>query len=229
MVRAGRNLVANSACGLRGGLGGKSRKLYVARHVEIVLQPLFLLGHPAVQPGIFDGHGNLRGERHQGALVIVVEVVDPHMLQVEHADHLALVEQRHRHLRASLGIHHVVARIFAHVAGVDQPALAHRSAHQASIQRDCLRRRYQVAEAHRILNLQHLLPFIHQQNAEHLVIDEPPQELSDALQQGIEIENRGNLAGDFIEHRQGLRLPGHARIEARILDRLGHARSGQFQ
>ena len=86
-----------------------------------------------------------------------------------------------------------------------------------------------MAKAHCILDLQHLLPLVHQQNAEHLVIDEPPQELPDALQQRIEIENRGYLAGYFVEHRQRLRLPGHAGVEACILDRLGYAGGGQLQ
>src|SRR5229473_1292454 len=75
-------------------------QLYVARHVEIVLQTLFLLRHPAIQPRVLDSHRNLRGEGYQGPLVILVEVVDLDVLQVEHPDHLALIEQRHRHLRA---------------------------------------------------------------------------------------------------------------------------------
>ena len=80
-----------------------------------------------------------------------------------------------------------------------------------------------------ILYFEHLLPLVHEQNAEHLVVDDPPQQFPNSLQQGIEIENRGDLAGNFIEHGKRLRLPGHPGVEACIFNCLGHAGGGQLQ
>ena len=59
-----------------------------------MLQPLFLLGDALVEAGVFDRDGDLRRQRHDGALVIFVEVVGARVLHVQHADHLLLVNQR---------------------------------------------------------------------------------------------------------------------------------------
>ena len=59
-----------------------------------------------------------------------------------------------------------------------------------------------------------------------MVVDQAPHELPNALEQSVEIEDRGQLAADLVHHRQRLRLPGHAGVEPRILDRLRDARGG---
>ncbi len=43
------------------------------------------------------------------------------------------------------------------------------------------------------------------------------------------IEDAGDLAGDLVEHGEGLGLAGDAGVEARVLDRDGHARGGEFE
>ena len=63
----------------------------LARHGEILLHPLFLKGHSLVEPRILDGYGDLRGQRDERALMVFIEVVDPGMFEVEHADDGALV------------------------------------------------------------------------------------------------------------------------------------------
>ena len=59
------------------------------------------------------------------------------VLEVEHADDAALVEERHDQLGAGLGIHGQVARILADVGDVDGPPLADRRADQAGGDRRC--------------------------------------------------------------------------------------------
>ena len=85
---------------------GQQAQLHLARHGEVVLQALLLLGDALVEPGVFDGDGDLRGERGDGALVVFVEVVGAGVLDIEHADDFAFVDERHGHLRARLGIDH---------------------------------------------------------------------------------------------------------------------------
>ena len=87
--------------------------------------------------------------------------------------------------------------------------------------------RVRVAESPRVARDQRLAFLVEQHDGEHLVVDQPAQELADALQQRIEIEDRGQLDGDLVQHRQGLRLARDARVEARILNRLRDARGGQ--
>ena len=68
-----------------------------------------------------------------------------------------------------------------------------------------------------------------QQDGEHLEVDDALQQLADALQQVVEVEDAGDLARDLVEHSQRLRLARDAGVEARVLDRDGHARGGEFQ
>ena len=71
-------------------------------------------------------------------------------------------------------------------------------------------------------------PFVvEQHDTEHLVIDEAAQQVADLGQQRIEIEDRGEFGGDFVEHGQRLRLAGDARIKPRIFDGLRDARCGE--
>ncbi len=50
------------------------------------------------------------------------------------------------------------------------------------------------------------LGLVEQQDTEHLVVNQPCQQLSDAPQKLIEVENRSQLLADFIEHGERLRL-----------------------
>src|SRR5581483_493448 len=99
---------------------GQQPQLHLAGHCQITLQPLLLLGDTLVEAGIFDGNGNLRGQRSQGALMVFIEEVRTRVLNIENADDLALINKRHGHLGARLRIEHAVARIFANIGRVDQ-------------------------------------------------------------------------------------------------------------
>ena len=77
--------------------------------------------------------------------------------------------------------------------------------------------------------LEPLRAVVPQQDREHLEVDDPLQQLADALQQVVEIEDAGDLARDLVQHGQRLRLARHARVKPRILHRDSHARGGQLQ
>jgi hypothetical protein len=44
------------------------------------------------------------------------------------------------------------------------------------------------------------------------------QQLADAFEQIVEIEDAGDLARDLVEHSQGLRLAGDTGVEAGVLN-----------
>src|SRR5205823_4175558 len=64
--------------------------------------------------------------------------------------------------------------------------------------------------------LQFLSRSIQQQDAEHLVVDQPAEQFGNALKELIQIENRGQLAGNFVEQQQGACLARSARMQARV-------------
>jgi len=68
-----------------------------------------------------------------------------------------------------------------------------------------------------------------QEDGEHLEVDDALQQLADALEQVVEVEDAGDLARDFVEDSEGLRLAGDTGVEASVLHRDCHARGGQFQ
>ena len=59
---------------------------------------------------------------------------------------------------------------------------------------------------------------IEQQNGKHLVVDDAGQQIGNALQQLIDVQDRGEFAADFGEQGQLPRLAGYARVEASVLD-----------
>jgi hypothetical protein len=72
-------------------------------------------------------------------------------------------------------------------------------------------------------------PVAPQQDGEHLEVDDALEQQADAFEQVVEVEDAGDLAGDIVEHGKGLRLTRDAGVEARVLDRDGHARGGEFE
>ena len=84
-----------------------------------------------------------------------------------------------------------------------------------------------VAEAPGVAGDERFAFLVEQHDGEHLVVDEAAQELADALQQGVEVEDGGQLDGDLVEHFEGLRLARDAGVEAGVLNGLGDARGGE--
>ncbi len=104
-----------------------------------------------------------------------------------------------------------------------------RMAHQPHAQRHVVLEMNVFLEAQRKPVLQFFSLGIEQQDAEHLVIDQPGQQFGNAFQQFIQIQNRGQLTRNFIQQHQGARLPGGARVQPGIFNAHRHARRDQGQ
>jgi hypothetical protein len=68
---------------------------------------------------------------------------------------------------------------------------------------------------------------VKEHDGEHLVVDEAAKELANAEEEGIEVEDGGEIDCDFVEDFQGLRLAGDAGVEARVLNGLGDTGGGE--
>ena len=102
----------------------------------------------------------------------------------------------------------------------------HRCADEAAVDGNAAHGRVNVAEAPGVTRDEGLAFLIEQHDGEHLVVDEAAEELADALEERIEIEDGGELDGDLVEDLEGLRLAGDASVEAGILNGLRDARGG---
>ncbi len=80
-------------------------KLHLAGHGDVSLELALLAVDGLIEARVLDGDGDLRGQRGQHALVLFIEEVGARVLEIEHADDAAFVEERDDQLRAGLGIH----------------------------------------------------------------------------------------------------------------------------
>ena len=129
-------------------------ELQFARQRQIALQTLLLPGNLLVQPRVLDRNRNLRRQRGQRALVIFGEISAARMLQIEHADHFFLVDQRHRQFRARLRIQQDVARILAHIRNQHRFLALRGISHQSASKRDVVLQVQTLLEAQREAVLQ---------------------------------------------------------------------------
>jgi hypothetical protein len=86
-----------------------------------------------------------------------------------------------------------------------------------------------LAEAYGEAVLEHLIALVHQPHGEHLEIDDAAHQLAYALEQGIDVEDGGKLAADFVEHFECLRLARDAGVQAGVFDGLSDAGGGELQ
>ncbi len=68
-----------------------------------------------------------------------------------------------------------------------------------------------------------------EEDGEHLEVDDALEELADALEEVVEIEDGGDLAGDLVEDGEGLGLAGDAGVEAGVFDGDGHAGGDELE
>ncbi len=204
-------------------------QLHLSRHLQVLLQPLLLLRDPLVQPRVFNRDRDLRGQRRQRALMVLVEGVRAGMLKLKHADDAVFINKRHDQLRACFRVFHVVASILADVRYMHQPPFRDRHAHQPSTDRQPLISVHRLPESRCEPAFQHPVILVRNPDGEKLKVHQPPDQLVDAREQRFRLENRGELARDLVEHPQRLRLARHPRVQSRILDRLRNPRCCQCQ
>jgi hypothetical protein len=158
------------------------------------------------QPGGRNRLGDVRAELPQDPLVALGERAEPVAQQVERADHLALVAQRHGQLRLGAGDDRQVARILVDVVEQDRPLFGDRGPDRAlaDLQREVLDDLLRVAD--RVGDAQLLALLVEQIHGEHREIGEPGNQVGDFLEQIAEIQHRADLAGQFRKDRQELRV-----------------------
>ena len=155
-------------------LGSRLRQqpdLQLASQRQVPFQTLFLLRNLLVQSRIFDRNRDLRGQRGQRPLVVFGEVSAPRVLQVENADDRSLVNERNCQLRTRLRIQQKVARVLADIGGENSFLGLGRVANQPFANRDVVLQAESFLKALRKSVLQRFAGRVHQQDAEHLVVD----------------------------------------------------------
>ena len=68
---------------------------------------------------------------------------------------------------------------------------------------------------------------IQQENAEHLEINQTAEQFGNATQQFVQIQNRSEFAGDFVEQQKDFCLLRSAGIQVGVFNASGHPRSNQ--
>ena len=208
---------------------GHEAELDLAGHLEVALHALLFLVDALVEAGVGDADGDLRGEGGEGALVVFVVVVDAGVLEVEDADDLAFVDEGNGEFGADLGVGFDVAGVFADVGGEDGLAKLGGGADEAFAEGDGALADDAFAEAGGEAVLEVLGALVPEEDAEHLEVDDALEEVADALEEIVEVEDAGDLAGDFVEDGEGLGLAGDAGVEAGVLDGDGHAGGDELE
>ena len=161
--------------------------------------------------------------------MVLVEEGSARVFEIEHSDDALFIEERNDEFGARFRIHREIALIFAHIGNIDGTPLAHGCADEPAGDGDAAHGRLRIAEAPCIARDQSVAFFVEKHDGEHLVVDEPAQELTDLREKRIDIEDRCELGGDFVEDGESLSLAGDACVEARILDGLRNARSRESE
>ena len=155
--------------------------------------------------------------------MLAVERLELRARQVEDADAAVLQHQRNHELGSHVGHAGHVARILRHVADEHRFLVERGIADEplAEVERRLLAA---LAELHRHLQFEPARGLVEQQHAEAAVVDDALDELGQAGQQLLEIENRGELAPDLGERLEGLAVATLDVEEPRVLERDGDER-----
>ena len=199
--------------------GGHDVHLDFARAFEVPLQARFAANHALVEPGVFDGHGDLRCQRRKNADMFVREVAQPGTFHIHDADHPVAIDQRHGHFGARLGIHHDVTRVFRDVGHHDGLSRLGRRAHNALPERHGVPVRHALVPLDRDDRVERLRALLGQEDAEPVVVDQAFGQRADFAQQFIQHQDRTQLAADFVQQLQRLRLADAAPEERGVLNR----------
>src|SRR5882757_9458289 len=173
-------------------------KLDLAGHLEVALHALLFLVDALVEARVGDADGDLRGQSGEGALVVVVVVVDAGVFEVEDADDLAFIDEGNGELGADFGVGFDVAGVFADVGSENRFAELGGGADKAFAKSDDSFADDALAEAGGEAVLEVLIAVVPEKDAE-------------------------DLAGDVVEDAEGLGLAGDAGVEAGVFYGDGHA------
>src|SRR5579871_534728 len=127
------------------------------------------------------------------------------VLQIEHADNVPLIDERHNQFGARFGIELDVSRIFSDVRYEQRLFMLGGETHKSFAVGDLLLNLNLLVEAQREAVLEFGACGIEQQDAEHLVIDDSGELFAYAFEQFVEVKDRRQVAADFVEQNQGAR------------------------
>src|SRR5437899_6949663 len=125
--------------------------------------------------------------------MVFIEVATPRVLKIKHAEHVVLVDERDAELGASLGIDLDVAMIFADIRHENGAPLGDCRSDQAASARDIVFDLDVLLEPHRKTVNQLFLFLVEQKDGEHLVIDQLDHQVSNALEQLVQNQDRSEL------------------------------------
>ncbi len=182
--------------------------------------PLVLL-QPAVEAGVLQRDGQRGGEGGDGVLVLRGEGVVAGALQVQDAHQPVLDEHRHRQLRAHGLVKHAldVARVELHVGHPQGLAQRRGGAADPFAQGEGGDRAHARSVAvDGELGLEQLALVVPQHDGEDVVVDEPLDPLRHPLEQLAAVQDRGELAAQLVQQRQGLGLLAQVLGHPRAVD-----------
>ena len=196
---------------------GEEAVLDVARDRQLAVQAHLAPHQLVVEPRVLDRDRHLARERRQHLDVLLVEAVELGRLQVEHADHAVLGDQRDHELGARLRDELEIARVLPHVRHQDGLLGERGGAAEALAERNP-RLLLDDAVADGLAQDQLAALLVQQQDAEHLVVDHPLHHVGHAVQQLVEVEDGGRLLADLVQRGQEGRVPLGLAVEGRVLD-----------
>src|SRR2546427_2284882 len=149
------------------------------------------------QAGIFNGHGEARGQQAENVLLVAGEINEMAALDVQDADALAFEHQRDGQLRAH-GVNGIdVSRVFGDIANADRMADGGGRAGDPLPDGDA----QGFGELRRVPNgkavLERAGEFIHEQDAEDLVVNQALDERGRPGQDLVQIKRGVDLLADF--------------------------------
>src|SRR5581483_7725416 len=201
----------------------KQAELKFARQRQVAFQAFFLTSDLLVQTRILDRNRNLCCQGGYRTHVVVGKKSAPGVLEVKHAKDLVFVDQWDRKLRAGFRIQRDIAGILADVRHKYRFFVLNCIADHAIASRDVVLQMNIFVEAHGEPVLQLLAGCVQQQDAEHLVVNNAGQQLGNALEKFVKVEDGAEFSRNFIQQDKRTGLPGSAGIKAGILNADRHA------
>ena len=113
------------------------------------------------------------------------------VLEIKHADHFIFVDKRSGQFGASFGIERDIARVFFYIGHQDGMFMLCGIPYNSGAESYVMLQLNILLKAQREAVLQLFSGRVEQQDAEHLVIDQPAEQFGDALEQFVKIQDRG--------------------------------------
>ena len=149
--------------------------------------------------------------------MLLGEAVQHRRFEVEHAQHLLLVDERHHQLGAGLGDEVEIPGVLAHVADHDRLPAGYGGPGQPLPHLDA-RLLGRDGVGHRLAHHELVRLFVEEQDPEHLVVDHALDHFRHPLEQLVEVEDGGRLLADLVEGGEQPRVPAGLAVEGGVLD-----------